>query len=121
MSITDRRGARQAARKDAGERARCAARYRADLSAHTGRLIAGGNFERADEHAHGAPARLSWSRLRRRVFDLDVERCVCGGKLKIIAAIEAPTVIVKILTHLGLPARAPPRSPARPLDIFQAA
>ena len=26
-----------------------------------------------------------------------------------------------ILTYLGLPARAPPRSPARPLDIFQAA
>ena len=61
--------------------------------------------EPADEHAHGAPARLSWSRLRRRVFDLDVGRCVCGGKLKIIAAIEEPAVIVKILTHLGLPAR----------------
>ncbi len=79
------------------------------------------NFEHADEHAHGAPARLSWSRLRWRVFDLDVGRCVCGGKLKIIAAIEEPAVIVKILTHLGLPARAPPRSPARPLDLFQAA
>ena len=40
---------------------------------------------------------------------------------KIIAAIEEPAVIVKILTHLGLSARAPPRSPARPLDLFQAA
>jgi len=30
--------------------------------------------------------------------------------LKIIAAIEDPAVIAKILTHLGLPARAPPRS-----------
>jgi hypothetical protein len=39
----------------------------------------------------------------------------------IIAAIEAPAVIVKILTHLGLPARAPPRSPARPLYLFHAA
>src|SRR6266545_4737619 len=27
---------------------------------------------------------------------------------------------VKILTHLGLPARAPPRSPVRPLALFQA-
>jgi len=35
--------------------------------------------------------------------------------LKIIAAIEEPAVIVRILTHLGLPARAPPRS------LFQAA
>jgi hypothetical protein len=28
-----------------------------------------------------------------------VERCVCGGRLKIIAAIEEPVVIVRILTH----------------------
>jgi len=41
--------------------------------------------------------------------------------LKIIAAIEEPAVIVRILTHLGLPVRAPPRSPARPLELFQAA
>ena len=52
------------------------------------------------EHAHGAPARMSWARLLKRVFDLDVERCVCGGKLKIIAAIEEPAVIERILTHL---------------------
>jgi hypothetical protein len=51
-----------------------------------------------------------------------LEHCPqCGGDLKIIAAIEAPAVIVKILTHLGLPARAPPRSPAWPMDLFQAA
>ena len=53
------------------------------------------------------------------VFDIDLEHCPqCGGTLKIIAAIEEPAVIVKILTHLGLPARAPPRSPARPLSLF---
>jgi hypothetical protein len=44
-----------------------------------------------------------------------------GGRLKIIAAIADPAVIVGILTHLSLPARAPPRSPARPLPLFQAA
>jgi len=32
----------------------------------------------------------------------------CGGALKIIAAIEDPPVIVKILSHPGLPSRAPP-------------
>jgi hypothetical protein len=54
--------------------------------------------------------------------DLDLEHCPqCGGDLKIIAAIEEPVVIVKILTHLGLPARAPPHSPARPLPFFEAA
>ena len=62
------------------------------------------------------------ARLLKRVFDIDLEHCPqCGGDLKIIAAIEEPAVIVRILTHLRLPARAPPRSPARPLDLFQAA
>ena len=39
--------------------------------------------------------------------------------LKIIAAIEDPPVIVKILSHLGLPTRAPPRALARRVDLFQ--
>jgi hypothetical protein len=39
----------------------------------------------------------------------------CGGALKIIAAIEDPPVIARILTHLGLPTRAP----ARRVDLFQ--
>ena len=55
------------------------------------------------------------------MLDIDLEHCPgCGGALKIIAAIEEPALI-RILTHLGLPARAPPRSPARPLALFQAA
>jgi len=37
----------------------------------------------------------------------------CGGELKIIAAILEQPVIEKILTHLGLEARPPPRTPAR--------
>ena len=56
---------------------------------------------------------MSWARLLKRVFDIDVEHCAhCGGDLKIIAAIEEPAVIVRILTHLGLPARALPRTGA---------
>jgi hypothetical protein len=42
-----------------------------------------------------------------------------GGALKIIAAIEDPPLIVKMLTHLGLPTRAPPRAPAQRFDLFQ--
>ena len=64
---------------------------------------------------------MSGAQLLKRVFDIDVEHCACGGKLKIITAIEEPSVIARILTHLALPARAPPRSPARPLTLFQAA
>jgi hypothetical protein len=53
---------------------------------------------------------MSWARLLKRVFDLDIEHCPhCGGSLKIIAAIEDPPVIVRILAHLGLPTRAPAR------------
>ena len=78
--------------------------------------------EHASDHAHGTTVRMSWARLLKRVFDIDIEHCPqCGGRLKIIAAIEEPAAIAKILTHLGLPARAPPRTPARPLTLFQAA
>ena len=63
--------------------------------------------------AHHRPVRLSWARLLKRVFELDLEHCPnCGGELKIIAAILEAPVIEKILTHLGLQARAPPRAPA---------
>ena len=38
-----------------------------------------------DEHAHGAPARMGWARLLKRVFGIDLEHCPqCGGDLKII-------------------------------------
>ncbi len=75
----------------------------------------------SDEQAHGAPARMGWARLLKRVFDLDLEHCPqCGGEFRIIAAIEEPAVIARILTHLGLPARTPPRAPARRPELFQA-
>ena len=38
--------------------------------------------------AHHRPVRLSWAKLLKRVFELDLEHCPnCGGELKIIAAI----------------------------------
>ena len=61
--------------------------------------------------AHRRPARMSWAKLLKRVFALDLEHCPnCGGELKIIAAILEAPVIERILTHLGLQARAPPRA-----------
>jgi hypothetical protein len=63
---------------------------------------------------------MSWARLLKRVFDIDIEhRPNCGGALKIIAAIDDRPVIVEILRHLGLPTRAAPRAPARRVDLFQ--
>ena len=43
-------------------------------------------------HAQGAQARLSWARLLKRVFDIDIEHCPNCGALKIIALIEDPPV-----------------------------
>ena len=54
---------------------------------------AGHTTEHSTDHAHaqGAPARMSWARLLKRVFDIDIEHCPnCGGALKIIAATEEP-------------------------------
>ena len=45
----------------------------------------------------------------------------CGGQLKIIAAILESAVIERILTHLGLQSRAPPRTPARERQVAHAA
>ncbi len=64
-------------------------------------------------HTH-KKSNFTWARLLKRVFDIDVETCSrCGGKIKIIASIEDPRVIKKILTHLGLPSQPPMPWPAR--------
>ena len=45
--------------------------------------------------------RLSWAKLLKRVFEIDMEHCPsCGRELKIIAAIPAQPVTEKILTHI---------------------
>ena len=69
------------------------------------------------ETVQARPNRISWARLLKRVFDIDMQHCPkCGGgELKIIAAILERPVIEKILTHLGLDPQPPPRARAREL------
>jgi hypothetical protein len=51
----------------------------------------------------------------RRVFAIDVLACAgCGGRLRFLATIEDPTVVAKILAHLGLPTAGPALMPAHP-------
>jgi hypothetical protein len=45
---------------------------------------------------------MTWAQRLKRVFKIDIETCeACGGKVAIIASIEDPVVIEKILTHLA--------------------
>jgi Putative transposase/Transposase zinc-binding domain len=49
------------------------------------------------------PRYRSWAELMRRAFDTDVLACPkCGGRMVLLATIEDPVVISRILTHLGL-------------------
>jgi len=44
---------------------------------------------------------MTWAQRLKRVFDIDIETCTqCGAPVKVIACIEDPNVINKILTHL---------------------
>jgi len=46
-------------------------------------------------------ASMTWAKRLKRVFNIDIETCdKCGGDVRIIASIEDPAVIHKILTHL---------------------
>ena len=64
--------------------------------------------------AHSRLARISWARLLKRVFGTIWSTArLAVGQLKIIAAILESAVIERVLTHLGLQVRAPPRALAR--------
>ncbi len=74
--------------------------------------------EGSQTEADRAPAevRRNWARLIRKVWEVDPLICVrCGGTMKVIALIERPAVVKRILDHLHLstPA-APDRSPPSP-------
>ena len=44
---------------------------------------------------------MNWAQRLKRVFGIDIEACArCGGKFKVIASIEEPAVVAKILAHL---------------------
>jgi len=65
---------------------------------------------------------MTWAQRLKRVFSIEIDTCArCGGKLRVIASIEEPQIIAKILAHLErtapdqhqaelpLGARAPPQ------------
>jgi hypothetical protein len=50
----------------------------------------------------------------RRVFAVDVLACPrCGGRLRLVATLEASEATRRILQHLGLPTEVPSPAPSR--------
>ena len=84
-----------------------------------------GNKARASHGSEDATpaerrAAMTWAQRLKRVFNIDIETCTdCGGPVKIIACIEDPVVVEKILRHLerkdatttvhSPPSRGPPQ------------
>jgi hypothetical protein len=82
----------------------------------------GCGHRRRREGASGGPARrpprrkrADWAALLKRTVGLDVLSCPrCSGRMRVIATIEDPKVVSKVLRSMGLSGAAPARSPARP-------
>ena len=81
---------------------------------HRKRIVPRRTTTRIDSDKPRAP--MSWMQRLKRVFAIDIETCPeCGGKLRVIACIDDPPLIAKILGHLrrhedlaGTTARGPP-------------
>ena len=67
------------------------------------RLIIPNPAHRTAREPHASRrASMNWMQRLERVFHIDIERCgVCGGTSRVIACIETPEVIERILTHLA--------------------
>jgi len=70
---------------------------------------------------------MTWAKRLKRVFNIDIETCdECGGDVKIVASIEDPAVIQKILTYLNNTVRSDATtllpdcraSPSLPMGLF---
>ncbi|MCP3953175.1 MAG: hypothetical protein GY697_13305, partial [Desulfobacterales bacterium] len=58
---------------------------------------------------------MTWAQRLKRVFHIDIETCrECSGAMKVIACIEDPVVIQKILDHLKDKAETTAHTPLLP-------
>ncbi len=56
----------------------------------------------------------TWAELLRRVYSVEVLTCPrCGGLCRLLAAIQDPLSIERVLRAMGLPCDAPELAPAR--------
>lgn len=91
---------------------------------HRARIVPRRSRGRVDSDKPLAP--MSWAQRLKRVFSIDIETCPeCGGKLRVIACIEEPALIAKILGHVhkrdeltGIEARGPPARGEETLQLM---
>ncbi len=63
---------------------------------------------------------MTWAQRLKRVFAIDIEKCErCSGPVRVIASIEDPDVIEKILKHLGLDEASLPHNRSPPEATFE--
>jgi len=98
-------------------------RSRPNLTAHTWLTVGLLNCEK--QIPVERPHSITKAQRLKPVFGIDIETCpACGGVLWIIACIEDPVMIKKILTHLNTksacpqPARLPPSRAPPPAGLF---
>lgn len=76
------------------------------------------DVETKDQSGHKAYS-MTWAQRLKRVFAIAIEKCEkCGGKVKVIACIEDPEVIEKILRHLGLDEASQVKNRSPPTGLF---
>ena len=65
-----------------------------------GRGSGAGSRAGTGERAMPRHVAMTWAARLKRVFGIEIERCArCGGRLQVIASIEQPELIARILTH----------------------
>lgn len=76
----------------------------------------------AEESSVSRAARYLWAMLLARIYEVfPLTGPQCGGTMRIIAFIDDPVEVKKILTHLGVPTTPPILAPARGPPLWEAA
>lgn len=67
-------------------------------------------------HLDSRPVRKAWRDLVKHIYEVDPLRCRCGQEMKIVAIIDQPAVIQRILRQIGMwpPPERPPKPRRRP-------
>ena len=103
-------------------------KYRAKVSpARRGKRRKCHSTDEADPTPAEKRVLMTWAKRLKRVFSIEIETCnECGGDVRIVASIEDPAVIKKILAHLDNTASSAATallpdcraSPSQPVGLF---